>query len=282
MIHRDQTARSRIARLGPIHRAREYRLYDRKGRRYLDLWQSGGRALLGHRPKRTLALVKGVLSQGSNAGLPSVYEDRLLDCLRRLIPGFEPFLTNSDAEVCSVLSRLGFQAEELYDPALSAERPEASSIGLWRPIAGPSLVPLSWSAIVPILPLTIGQAPSPICVRLSNNLAVGMTNLQTAAPQPAALLAAAVAGLEQLTYYRGADWADEAWPDPSAYAGWERRGPYVAARCESCSYDAVFDRFLQAGVLLSPIYPGPSILPSFVSAGEQAILMRLFAGKDDL
>ena len=104
MIHRDQTARSRIARLGPIHRAREYRLYDRKGRRYLDLWQSGGRALLGHRPKRTLALVKGVLSQGSNAGLPSVYEDHLLDCLRRLIPGFEPFLTNSDAEVCSVLS----------------------------------------------------------------------------------------------------------------------------------------------------------------------------------
>ena len=278
MIYRDQVARSRIDRLGPIRRARGYRLYDRNGLRYLDLWQAGGRALLGHRPQRALTLVKGVLSQGANAGLPSVYERRLLDCLRRLLPGFEPLLTNSDAEVCSVLSRLGFQAEDLYDPALNAEPAEACLIGIWRPMAGPSLLPPNWSAVVPILPSTIGQAPSPICVRLSNDLAVGLRDLQTAAPQPAALLAAAVTGLEQLTYYKGANWADDVWPDPFGCSEWERRGPYVSARCGACSYDAVFDRFLQAGVLLSPIYPGPSILPAFVSAGEQAMLMTLFAG----
>ena len=33
----------------PIRRARGYRLYDHRGRRYLDLWQNGGHSLLGHR-----------------------------------------------------------------------------------------------------------------------------------------------------------------------------------------------------------------------------------------
>ena len=41
-----------------IRRARGYRLYDHHGRRYLDLWQNGGRSLLGHRPARQTTLLK--------------------------------------------------------------------------------------------------------------------------------------------------------------------------------------------------------------------------------
>ena len=51
----------------------------------------------------------------------------------------------------------------------------------------------------------------------------------------------------------------------------------MAARCDAAAYDAVFDRFLRAGILLSPFHPGPSILPDEVSPGEEAALMRLFA-----
>jgi hypothetical protein len=42
-------------------------------------------------------------------------------------------------------------------------------------------------------------------------------------------------------------------------------------------HEAVFAAFLAAGVLLNPRYPGPSILPGTVSAGEAALLLRLFA-----
>lgn len=270
-------ARSRLERLGPIRRARGYRLYDQRGRRYLDLWQDGGRALLGHRPDRALARIKGALSRGVNGGLPSVYQRRLHGRLQQIIPGYEPLLTGSDAEVRGVLGHLEIRPEELHDPALDAEPPEARVAGIWRPLAGPTPLPANWRAVVPVLPSTIGQVPAPVC--LPPEAVTGeLTAVVAPTSQPAPLLVAALAGLDRLPRYGGAVWAQHAWPDPDGYAGWQRRGPYVAARCEAAAYDAVFDRFLRAGVLLSPFHPGPSILPDEVSAGETAALMRLFAG----
>lgn len=268
-------ARARLERLGPIRRARGYRLYDHRGRRYLDLWQAGGRALLGHRPDRALAQIKGVLSRGARDGLPSVYERRLLGRVRRLVPGFEPLLTGGDAEVRAILRRLGLGREELHDPALDAGPAEACRAGLWRPAAGPVPPPASWRVVVPVLPFTLGPAPAPVCLAPD---AADAAAVAAPEPPPAALLVAALAGLDRLPRYGGAAWASQAWPDPRGCAGWERRGPYVAARCDAAAYDAVFDRFLQAGAVLSPFHPGPSILPDEVSAGEAAALMRLFAG----
>ncbi len=48
----------------PIRRARGYRLYDHRGRRYLDLWQNGGHSLLGHRGLHLLSLLKNLMSRG--------------------------------------------------------------------------------------------------------------------------------------------------------------------------------------------------------------------------
>lgn len=278
MNRHNKVSRLRIDRLGLIHRARGYRLYNRHGRRYLDLWQSGGRSLLGHRPQRSLVQLKGVLSQGANAGLPSIYERRLIGYLSRLTPGFEPFVTSSDAAVREILDYLGIRWEDLYDPALDPEPADAYAAGVWRPIAGPEPLPASWRAVVPILPSTIGQVPAVICVRLPHEDVTGLTALLPSEPQPAVLLSAAVAGLEQMRHYSCASWVQEAWPDPEGCPGWKRRGPYVATCCEADVYDTVFDQFLREGVLLSPIHPGPSILPATVSAGEAAMLMRLFAG----
>lgn len=275
----DPAARSRLDRLETIHRARGYRLYDRRGRRYLDLWQAGGRALLGHRPHRVLAHVKGILSRGSNAGLPSIHEGRLIGCLRRLIPGLEPLLTSGDAEVRLILRHLGISEESLYDPAVDTGPAEGHTAGIWRPLIGPAPVPVSWRVVVPVLPSVIGQAPAPIFLRASHDVAPAIEALRSAVPQPAFLLAAALIGLEQLPQYRRVSWAEAAWPDPGGYPGWERRGPYVAARCHAAAYEMVFDRFLREGVLLSPSHLGPSILPAEVSDGEAALLMRLFAGR---
>jgi len=66
-----------VAELSPqsllpvIRRARGYRLYGQDGRRYLDLWQGGGRALLGHRPARVTTVLKNVISTGLVTDLPS-------------------------------------------------------------------------------------------------------------------------------------------------------------------------------------------------------------------
>ena len=272
----DPAVRSRLGRLGPIRRARGYRLYDHRGRRFLDLWQGGGRALLGHRPDRALARIKDALSRGVSGGLPSVYERRLRNRLRQLVPGCEPLLTGSDAEVRVVLQHLGVGAGEVHDPAIDERPAEACVAGIWRPLAGPTPPPPRWRAVVPVLPSTIGEAPAPLCLP-AGTAADELEALIAPAPQPAPLLVAGLAGLDRLPRYGGAAWAQRAWPDPHGCAGWERRGPYLAARCDAAVYDAVFDRFLRAGILLSPFHPGPSILPDEVSAGEAAALMRLFA-----
>ena len=52
-----------------IRRARAFRLYDVTGRRFLDLWQAGGEAILGHRAARTGAALKAALRLEKVAGL---------------------------------------------------------------------------------------------------------------------------------------------------------------------------------------------------------------------
>ena len=277
MTKKDPAARSRLQRLGPIRRARGYRLYNHRGQRYLDLWQSGGRALLGHRPDRSLAQGKGAISRAPNAGLPSVYEKRLLGRLQRLVPGFEPLLTGSDAEVQVVLQHLGIDEQDIYDPAFDKGTADAYAAGIWRPFIGPDRPSNNWRVVIPILPATLGQSPAPVCL-LPEAVTADLTALLEPASQPAAILVAGLAGLDRLSRYGGATWAREMWSDLESLDGWERRGPYVAARCDPEAYDSVFDQFLEAGFLLSPVYPGPSILPDEVSTGEATALMRLFAG----
>jgi glutamate-1-semialdehyde aminotransferase len=48
----------------PIRRARGFRLYDGAGRRYLDLWQADGNAILGHRGAGMVTAVKAALDRG--------------------------------------------------------------------------------------------------------------------------------------------------------------------------------------------------------------------------
>jgi len=54
----------------PIRRARGYRLYTADGRRLVDLWQDGGKALLGHTVPQLLNLLKDTASRGLFAPLP--------------------------------------------------------------------------------------------------------------------------------------------------------------------------------------------------------------------
>ncbi|MFP4010463.1 MAG: hypothetical protein ACLFUM_02090 [Spirochaetaceae bacterium] len=50
--------------------------------------------------------------------------------------------------------------------------------------------------------------------------------------------------------------------------GWRRRGPYLELLCPAERFAEVFSLFLSEGILINPVYPGPSILPQWCSAGE--------------
>ncbi|MDR3325477.1 MAG: hypothetical protein LBS82_05805, partial [Spirochaetaceae bacterium] len=110
-----------------IKRARGWRLYTADGRRLVDLWQCGGKALLGHRAHNVLRDVKNAAEKGLFAPLPSVCEGRLLRLLARLFPGKAYRIYRDGLSLAAALKAGGFPPERvpLWRPFLDAESPFA-------------------------------------------------------------------------------------------------------------------------------------------------------------
>jgi hypothetical protein len=260
-----------------IRRARGCRLYDQRGTRLLDLYRDGGGALLGHRAAATVTLMKSVLSQGLLSDIPSVWEGRLLRMISSLFSSHRGVrLFSSRARALEAVSRfLGMRVDpsEVHDPALH-DWPQAEPRAvLWRPLLCDGAREASGRVILPILPLTVCGAPAPVCFPDDPlDADPGSDRL------PGFVLAGAFSALARLSGpaqhpFRVSAAVQDA--VDSAH-GWARRGPYVRATFSCDAYPHIFGEFLRAGVLLSPVYPGPSILPDECSPGEERLLVKLF------
>jgi hypothetical protein len=124
---------ARLRRLPPIRRARFWRLYAQDGRRFLDLWQDGGRGILGARHQGLGRSIKATLDRGLDRPLPSVLEARLGKALLRLVPRAKALrLFGSEEEALEALAAF---ATEL--PEAGSRYPETES----GPRAGESILP---------------------------------------------------------------------------------------------------------------------------------------------
>jgi hypothetical protein len=259
----------------PIRRARGYRLYDYQGRRYLDLWQGGGRVLLGHRSLRLTHLLKNVLSRGLLADLPSLYGGRLERALAGLLPAFPRVrIASSLPAALALASRyLGREVsiEEIRDPAVeSAGGNRSAEVAWWRPLmAGEPEAAALPRVLLPVLPFAASGAPVAVC--FGGPLQADFPPSETVSPL---LLAGAARCLFDLRSYRRPEWARD--DLLRGAGGWSQRGIYLCARSAEEGYGELFAAFLKQGVLLNPSWPGPSILPGEASAGEVAAMIRLF------
>jgi len=262
--------------LPPIRRARGFRLYDVKGRRYLDLYRDG--ALLGHRESGALTVMKAVISQGLVSALPSIWERRLAAALGRLFPGYAEVRLYASAERARAAAAEYLGADlsrggAVHDPATEPPPRDAPGAAYWRPF----LPPVPARALLPILPVRVGECPSPVCFDREAPSRVPRSDTL-----PGFILAGAARGLAALGALEPAgscplsnrllDRALDAAPR------WTRRGPYVAAAFPEPEYADAREEFLRAGVLLSPGWPGPSVLPGDCSPGETRLLADLFGG----
>jgi hypothetical protein len=185
-----------LLRLLPaIRRARDFRLYAEGGRRFLDLWQYGGRAILGHTPPAVLRELKNTAERGLFAPFPGPLEGRFLKALTRLFPNRVFRLYAGEAALAQALTALGLDLPPL-DPAIcplddagGEEKPPAEPVYpairplddvekpgkppvkparpvLWRPFLGeddplpfqevPGETPGNPPVILPVLPLPWG------------------------------------------------------------------------------------------------------------------------------
>ena len=251
-----------------IRRARGFRLYDTTGRRYLDLWQADGGAILGHRGAGMGAALKAALDRGLAAPLPTVWERRLLAALAGRFPPYRSFRLFATREralqaAARVLGGMVRDAD-VADPSLGTAGD--GRVGLWRPFLPDEP---SWPVVLPVLPCTLGGFPT----------AVGFRDPLADGDEPSDPVAgvAAVAALRGLAGLPRARTDDPFGPrDLEGARGWRRRGPYLAPSFPAAEYAGVFRAFLARGVLLAPLPPGPSILPGEVSSGERRLVLSLF------
>lgn len=251
-----------------ISRARGYRLYDAGGRRLLDLWQAGGEAILGHRIPRAGAAVKAALDRGFAAPLTTAWQGRLVSALAARFPAYRSFRIYATRErALAAASRVlgtAVAAVDVADPGLGTRG--AGAVGLWRPYLDEEP---PWPVLLPVLPFTLGGSPAAVCFR---SALAG-----DAEPSDPVAGIAAVAALRGLAGIASSRRDDPFGPrDLDGCPGWQRRGPYLRPAFDAAEYPRVFRTFLKRGALLSPFYPGPSILPGEASEGERRLLRSLF------
>lgn len=242
------TASGLLEKLPPIGRARGYRLYASGERRFVDLWQYGGKALLGHTVPGLLKTLKNDASRGLFAPLPHPGRARLEKALGKLFPG------------CSF---------RIY-----RDRAALPDAALWRPFWDEG-APLAFRdaplTFVPVLPLPWMNAPE-IVVRKDKEAAdvaedfVSPVFLSGLARAVYELIAASQSRppLNLKKYDRN-------------FPLWKRRGIYLLFAGEMSLYESLFARFLDRGFLLPPDPALPAILAPGLSPGEDAALVSLLS-----
>jgi hypothetical protein len=290
--------------LPPVLRAREFRLYTQGGRRFVDLWQNGGRAILGHTPPNLLRELKNTASRGLMSPFPHPLEKRFAKALSKLFPDKIFRVYADDASLRRALKSAGIPWNTgAPDPAFPAGESGGGSgditggnssgggarIGLWRPFLDIKTASLltHYPLLIPVLPWPLSPRvlvmeeklqpefpPSDIISPLILAAATrGIYDLIAAAPDRGT---ASFPKINKVLYSNPA--AANSGEEESAKK-WRRRGIYLTyPGLNTDSYAALFRRFLDGGFLLPPGPQEPAILPSVLPAGEEAKLAELLGG----
>ncbi|MFO7848593.1 MAG: hypothetical protein R6V67_01420 [Spirochaetia bacterium] len=271
-----------------IKRSRGYRLYGADNKRYIDFYQEGGKALLGHRPPGWTGVLKSTGSRGLFASYPTLFSGRARKAALSLFPWaadalFFPGFSSAASFLLS--SRKEHAAPSFFpfrcaDPltASGEELMRENTIPLWRPCgldndAEKALKGGRWGRwCMPILPLPGEMGPV-----LLLDIDGSGTGVKPALPPLSAiqedLAVKAVSGLK--AYLDSTD--KEMW-GRFDLPGVFRRGPYLLFQHREeesrDAYSRFFARMLDEGLLLPPDPREPAIIPAEFTDGEVKPLIR--------
>lgn len=284
-------------RFGTVNRTAGYHLYTSKGVRLLDLYQEGGTAILGWRAGRAKLEIKNILDRGLTGTYPTVIEARLVRSVQAHLPDYSAvrwYATLEKARMaCAAHLDLWADIPLIESPFL---HPEASidvgppgdsplsaartltGVTRWRPWLDeawysvqdridPSFLKAARTAVDAMVLCTpfpwaagchlavFSEKPSP--------------SVPPSDPIPPVLLAGCARAFDDLGKALAArgesDWAVH---DAAYQTWWERRGPYLVPKMRRSKYPDFFRRCLDGGILISPDYDIPSIVPWRADAGE--------------
>jgi hypothetical protein len=285
-------------RYGTVRRAYDYHLYTAKGVRLLDLYQEGGSAILGWRGGRAKLAFKNILDRGITGTFPTEIDDELVRSVQELLPHYNTvrwYETKERARLaCASFLGLWSDIPLIESPLL---HPEASidigpggdsplssakslyGIPIWRPWLDEAFYAMSDrvdSAFLQNATDTLATMvlSSPLPFAGGCTLAVFDTSTPGATVPPSDSIAPALLGAIARSYAdlgsalferTEADWARH---DKFTSAFWDRRGPYLIPKMRASRYPEFFEKCLDGGLLISPDYDTPSIVPFIADSGE--------------
>jgi len=265
-----------LLRLLPrVLRARDFHLYTEGGKRFVDLWLHGGRAVLGHKPPGVLLELKNAAERGLFSPFPHPLERRLTKVLAVFFPDHSFRFYNDPLSMFHAIKKAlpdecaSFQVAAIPDPAFPDSNDGKATISLWRPFVEP--IPKA-PILIPVLPWPLG----PSVLALDKNLEASFPQRELIPPvllAPAARalydLAAQIRNPSHQRYYR---------VEKAISGVWQRRGIYLTTGVDREKYAELFRGFLEAGFLLPPSASEPVILPAIMSKGEETQLAKLLVG----
>jgi hypothetical protein len=268
-----------------VLRARDFHLYTDSGKKLVDLWLYGGKAVLGHKPPRVLLELKNAAERGLFTPLPHPLERRLTKALVAIFPDRSFRLYNDSLSMYRAIEKAlpresaPFQAEAIPDPAFLDSDAKKAVASLWRPFVEP--VPKT-PILLPVLPWPLGPAVLTLDKSLEASFPEGELIPPVLLAQAARALydlAAEIRSPSRQNYYRIEKAISGAGQgNGSKSCIWQRRGIYLTTRVDREKYADLFRSFLEAGFLLPPSASEPAILPSSMSKGEEMQLARLLNG----
>lgn len=250
-----------------VVRARDYHVYDRNGRRYVDFYQNHGRAILGHRPDGMLQAIKGTVARGLLAEYPTVHLGRLEKIVEQLLPGYRVArLYDGRRRTVETLSMV-FGKDDvplvIADPALDVSA-YGRTVAFWRPFLTDHEV--NAEVLIPILPFPGNFVCEIVCVK-DMTVADQLPPSDAISPLVLDLLIKASGMLLSLgekrrrQFFRRTaihDLLDQT------------DGPYGVTVLDGERYEEFCTAALDAGVLLPPTQSSPIIIPPELSEGEMA------------
>jgi hypothetical protein len=226
------------------------------GKRLVDLWLAGGRAVLGHKPPMVLGELKNAAERGLFTPLPHPMERRFLKALGELFPG---------------------RAFRLYTDAGSLHRAleEAAEkeVSIWRPFATEKEA----RVLIPVLPWPLGPEVLVLEKDMDDTFPAGDII-------PPVLLAPSTRAIyDLLAVIKDGSRTGRAYPKVEKAlksSPWQRRGIYLTIETDSEKYENLFMSFLEGGFLIPPSPTEPLILPASMSDGEEAKLAGLLGKRN--
>ncbi len=254
-----------------IARARGYRLYDLHGKRYIDLFQNNGRAILGHRPEGLSQVMKSTASRGLMAEYPSVYDGRLEKILKLMFPEFLYFrlYANRERTLEALSHAVGSKITHniIHDPAMSDS--DKGKVAFWRPFLADKK--FSHNLLIPIMPFPGNFIPDIVCIR-SKLIAAKMPPGDMISPFLIDAMVKAISLLIREMHSTVGEGSE--FQRLIDVFTWDRRGPYINTRMDQVSYIELFKKALEMGILLPPGENYPIIIPREFSDGEIEGLTR--------